>query len=179
MSKIFFYVTGYLFSETSLKTNMRKTKSLIIYLRCTQEIDLGLLCHTALAWLFPWGQATTWQIRNWSRQLILCGPSACIHNYHPLKLWLLAACCSFLHCLWPGGAGYLPTVLPWRYPTQTHSPQPALKPTGKFLRSLLEQCLLIFLLWVGIESLCFSSRSHLFLCEEMPMSTDLLTLCLF
>lgn len=97
---------------------------------CVQEINLGLLCHTALAWLFPWGWATTWQIRNWSRQLTLCGPSACINNYHPLKRWVLAVCCSFLHCHWPGSAGYLPTVLPWRYPAQTHSPSLPWNPLG-------------------------------------------------
>lgn len=99
-------------------------------------MNLGLLCHTALAWLFPWGWATAWQIKNWSRHLTLCEPSACIYNYHPLKRWLLAVCCSFLHCHWPGSAGYLPTVLPWRYPAQTHSPSLPWNP----LRSCWEAC---------------------------------------
>lgn len=38
MSKIFFYVTGYLFSETSLKTDMRKTKLLVIYLGAHRKL---------------------------------------------------------------------------------------------------------------------------------------------
>lgn len=49
MSKILFYVTGYLFSETSLKTNMRKTKSLIIYLGAQRKLIWA--CFVTQLWL--------------------------------------------------------------------------------------------------------------------------------
>lgn len=150
MSKIGFYATGYLFSETSLKTSIRRTKYLIVSLGTHRKLIWACFV-TALAWIFPWGQATTWQIRNWKKGVGSWFHVDLVLVFTTVILWKDDYWQHAVHFCTVTGLEVL-GIFPLCCLEDTqlgHTAQPALKPAGKLLRSFLEQCLLIIFLGWG------------------------------